>query len=290
MTDEGLFERLATAILREADPLCRSLGHPGVNAAGKTVKSPLDGICFIQGAVPPHMVAVHHTITKRDDLEKKWLNDPSKVMPRKGPRPSAPAGDLLKTAEIVAGERTRAPDLRATLVLTTNEEPGVELIRAVMAAGGGRGLEIDLWGRSRLSHFLDNRPTGQWIRRSFLGIDQEQLSAELLYELTKKSLEEFRLLDNPSAWVPRTLDVALSTSLRRDVTFLVAGSGMGKSVACYRMLETHVDHGGVGLILSHEVVASALTLALPSHSEPSDCGYRGSFMAEPAGLAYMKEE
>jgi hypothetical protein len=44
MSDEGLFERLATAVLREADPRYSALVHPGVNADGKTVKSPLDGI------------------------------------------------------------------------------------------------------------------------------------------------------------------------------------------------------------------------------------------------------
>ncbi|HEX9867197.1 MAG TPA: hypothetical protein VGC99_01160, partial [Candidatus Tectomicrobia bacterium] len=75
ITDEGLFERLAMAILREANPTYRSLVHPGMNV-GKTVKSPLDGICFVQGADPPHMIAVHHTITARSDLEKKWLHDP----------------------------------------------------------------------------------------------------------------------------------------------------------------------------------------------------------------------
>ena len=71
ITDEGLFERLAMAILREANPTYLPLVHPGVNVAGKTVKSPLDGICFVQGADPPHIIAVHHTITARDDLEKK---------------------------------------------------------------------------------------------------------------------------------------------------------------------------------------------------------------------------
>ncbi|MGX9728806.1 MAG: hypothetical protein ACTFAK_16280 [Candidatus Electronema sp. VV] len=70
ITDAGLFERLATAILREAKSEYRSLAHPGVNADGKTVKSRLDGICFVQGADPPHMIAVQHTIADRDGLEK----------------------------------------------------------------------------------------------------------------------------------------------------------------------------------------------------------------------------
>jgi hypothetical protein len=260
ITDEGLFERLAMAVLREANPTYRSLVHPGVNVAGKTVKSPLDGICFVQGADPPHMIAVHHTITARADLEKKWLHDPSKVKPRKGSRPTAPAGDLIKTAELVAEERTRTPNLRATLVLTTNEEPSEALVRAVEAAGRDRGLEIDLWSGSRLSHLLDNQPTGQWLRRSFLAIEQEQLSIELLHELSKKSLANYCPLDNPTAWIPRTLDATLTTSLRRGVTFLVAGSGLGKSVACYRKLAAHVGDGGFGIVLPHEAVASAVTL------------------------------
>ena len=160
ITDAGLFERLATAILRDANPIYRSLVHPGVNKEGKTVKSPLDGICFVQAAEPPHMIAVHHTITSHDSLEKKWLHDPSKVKPRRGSRPLAPAGDLIKTAELAAKERIRTPNLRVTLVLTTNEEPGEALVRSVEAAGRERELEIDLWSRSRLSHFLDS-PAGQ---------------------------------------------------------------------------------------------------------------------------------
>ncbi len=260
ITDAGLFERLATAILREANPTYRSLIHTGVNIEGKTVKSPLDGICFVQGADPPHMIAVHHTSTSRDDLEKKWLHDPSKVRSREGQRPTAPAGDLIKTAELVTEERTRTPNLQATLVLTTNQEPSEALVRDVEAAGRDRGLKIDLWSRSILSHFLDNQPTGQWIRHLFLHIDQELLSIELLHELSKKSLDIHLPLDNKKAWIPRQLDATLKTSLRRDVTFLLAGSGQGKSVACYRKLAKHVEDGCFGIFLPHKVVDSVMTI------------------------------
>lgn len=260
ITDAGLFERLATAILREDNPTYHSLAHPGVNVAGKTVKSPVDGICFVQSSDPPHMIAVHHTIAARDELMKKWLYDPSKAKPRKGSRPIASPGDLIKTADLVVKDRTRTPNLRVTLVLTTNKEPGEALIRAVEAAGRDRGLEIDLWPCSRLAHFLDTKPTGQWFRRKFLNIEQEQLSAELLHEISKKSLEIHSLPDNPTAWVRRELDVTLTTKLRHDVTFLVARSGLGKSVACYRKLAAHVAGGGFGIIVPHEAVASAVTL------------------------------
>jgi hypothetical protein len=156
MTDEAAFERLATAILREARPEYASLLHPGVNPEDKTVKSPVDGIGFVLGAKPSHMIAAHHTTCTRDGLRKKWLHNPNSVARRKGGRPTAPAGDLIKTAEIVNAERTRDATLRATLILTTNQEPPDDLVRDTQAEGKARGLDIDIWSVSRLAHELDN--------------------------------------------------------------------------------------------------------------------------------------
>jgi hypothetical protein len=260
ITDEGLFERLAAAVLRAATPMYRALVHPGINAAGKTVKSPLDGICFVPGSTPPHLVAVHHTTTARDGLEKKWLHDPSKVKHRNGTRTSDLPGDVRKTAQVVIAERERTLDLVATLVLTTNQEPDEELVRDVEHTARSLGLSVDLWARSRIAHFLDNDPSGQWLRSSYLGIEQQQLSPELLHCLSKRNLEIHRPHDDPSTWVPRQLDTALAGTRRSDVSFLVASSGMGKSVACYRMLSAHVHAGGFGLVLPHDAVASALTV------------------------------
>ena len=260
ITDPGLFERLATAVLRRADILYRALAHTGVNAEGKPVKAPVDGICFELRADPPHMILVHHTITARDALREKWLHDPATVKPRKGAASASPPGDLVKTAALVADERRRRPFLRATLALTTNAEPSVDLIREVVQAGGEHGIEGDLWTRSRLCDFLDNEPDGQWIRRSLLGIEQQRLSVELFRELSATSLRIHAPPDNPEAWIPRTLDRALAASDRRGVTFFVGGSGVGKSVACYRWLRQHVNAGGLGLVVAHDVVAAATTL------------------------------
>jgi hypothetical protein len=96
MTDDAEFERLAMAVLREANPEYASLLHTGVNSAGKTVKSPVDGISFVIGAQPPHMLAAHHTTCARKYLEGKWLHDPATVKPHKGGKPTAPPGDVLK--------------------------------------------------------------------------------------------------------------------------------------------------------------------------------------------------
>lgn len=261
MTDEAAFEALATAILREAKPEYEALLHPGINSAGKTVKSPVDEIAFVIGEKPSHMLAAHHTTCERDDLRNKWLLDPATVKARKGKRSPTQPGDFVKTAKIVDAERERHAALRATLILTTNREPPEDLVRDAQAAGQLRGIEIDVWSVSRLAHFLDNTPEGQWLRQKHLGIHQEKLSRELLATLSKESLRIHRPDDNPEAWISTALDGAIAAGVRnQDVLFVVAESGIGKSVACYKRFEQHVSAGGMGLFLPHQVINSALTI------------------------------
>ncbi|CAE6732681.1 hypothetical protein [Paraburkholderia nemoris] len=261
MTDEGLFESLATTVLRYSDDRRSSLSHPGVNADGKTVKSPVDGIAFVPGAVPPQMIAVHHTICAAKGLEKKWLHDPAKVKSRgRGKPPTAPAGDVMKTIEIINEEKERTPSLQATLILTTNQEPGENLVRDVHAAGASAGIAIDIWSRSRLADFLDNEPRGQWLRRQFLGTDQVLLSEEMLSELSRKSLEVCCPPDEPEAWVERALDVAIEEAREEQVVFVIAESGSGKTVACYKRLLANSLAGGFSLIVTDEAIESSLSL------------------------------
>lgn len=260
MTDEADFERLATAILREAAPEYASLLHPGVNPTGKTVKSPVDGISFILGAEPPHMVMAHHTTAARGDLQKKWLHDPATVKTRQGTQPTQPAGDILKTAELLDEERARVPLMRSTLALTTNQEPSQELVREAHAYGAARRLQVDIWSVSRLAHFLDNDPSGQWLRHQHLGIEQQRLSRELLAKLSRDSLELQRPKSEPKIWVSRELDRVIAEAEHRDVLFVIAESGLGKSVACFKKLEQHFASGGFGLILPHQTIDSSLSV------------------------------
>ena len=117
-----------------------------------------------------------------------------------------------------------------------------------------------IWSRSRLAHVLDNTPAGQWVRWKLLGVTQELLSSELLAELSKTSLDAFRpSMDDPRAWVPRQLDQVLRLT-RLPINFIVSETGLGKTVACYRTVLEHVDQGGYGLILPHELVAQTSTL------------------------------
>ncbi len=257
--DEGLFERIATAVLRKAKPaLYGNLVHTGMNANNKTVKSPLDGISFVPGANPPHMICAHHTTDK--NLDKKWLHDPKTVKPKKGKKPTAPPGDLIKTIQIAEEERKRTPDLQITLALTTNIEPNDELIRNVTAEGRKHGVEVDIWSNSLIANFLDNDPHGQWIRCKLLKIDQELLSKKLLHELSRLSIDtHYHWIKNEEI-INRELDNRISDKSSQPIVFVIGESGFGKSTTCYKQLENHIKAGGCGVVLNHEVLATCLTL------------------------------
>lgn len=261
ITDEGLFEKLATAVLRAAEPDYSAIIHTGVNADGKTIKSPMDGILYQTNINPPRLFIIHHTITAVGSLRSKWLHDPTTVKPRGGRKPAAPPGDVLKAIAIVADARQKTANLRATIVLTTNQEPDAETAQAVSHAVLSVDIDIDIWHRSRFADFLDNTPKGQWLRREYLGIDAQRLSRDLLLKLSTTSTSLYQPRDTPEAWVARDLDGAVAAATaKRQAIFLVAPSGLGKSIAGYRWLTDHVTGGGAGLVLSHDDIAGAVTL------------------------------
>ena len=83
---------------------------------------------------------------------------------------------------------------------------------------------------------------------TFLRIEQEHLSDELLHELSQRSLQiQSRYFPEDSElWVARQLDRTLKEAVGRDVVFVVAESGLGKSIACHKRLTAHVETGGFG--------------------------------------------
>jgi hypothetical protein len=267
ITDQGLFERLATAVLRQAEPsLYGNLSHPGMTPTGKTRRSPVDGIAFVLGAHPPHMVVAHHASGKNENLRKKWLNDPARVKKR-GLKATAPAGDIIKTISIANEERKRTANLIVTLALTTNQEPTEDLIRDAQAHGKSHEITIDPWSGSRIAHHLDNTPEGQWLRYQYLGISQQQLSAPLLAHISRQSLLAFPLMESADAFVERQLDRVLSKQSPRPLALVIGESGFGKTIACYKQLKNHIDAGGYGLVMSHNTVAAYTTLNQALDSE-----------------------
>lgn len=259
MTDEGLFESLATDVLRHVIPAYGNLAHVGVNAAGKTRKAPVDALGFEPGASPPHLIVVHHTISAAGGLKQKWLRNPTEVKKRKPENPDTPPGDVIKSIQVIEKERQRRPDLRATLVLTTNNEPDDAVVLDVHALCAAHRIDVDLWARARITSVLDTTGTGQWIRKKYLGTPQQRLSAERLAELSVASLEMARPVDGPEAWTHRHLDVELA-AIRRPVTFLTSRSGSGKTVACYRLACDHLALGRFALVLPAEAISEAATI------------------------------
>ena len=257
ITDEGLFERIVTAVLRLI-PEYEGIAHTGINADGKTRRSPVDGLRFT-GENGDRLILAHHTTTAADRLERKWLFDPCTAKPRRGSKNTTPAGDVIKAIEIVAAERTHAPELASTLVLTTNREPDEALVRKAVAAGRAAALTIDVWTRSRIAARLDTDPRGQFIRRKLLGIEAELISRPLLETLSDASLATFDAGDNPDVRVARSLDDSLLRELR-PVTFLVAPSGSGKTVASHKALAVHRAAGGLALVVPHAAIEGALNL------------------------------
>lgn len=261
ITDNGFFERLATAVLRVAAPtLYSTLSQPGVNPDGDTVKSPVDAITFVPGADPPHMILVQHTRSGRSraKLRHKWLFDP--VLRDKGKTTVAESGDAIKALAVVIEERKRTPDLRVTLALTTTQEPTDDLRRDIEAFGKAHGIQIDIWAGSCIANFLDVDPDGEWLRDSFFQIAQRRLSRDLLRKLSKASVDGFPLFDDPDCFISRRLDIELARQTTNPVTFLIGEPGLGKTIACYRLLRAHIEAGGYGLVLDASDLAESRTL------------------------------
>ena len=141
-------------MLRSAKPeLYGNLTQPGVNAEGKTVKSPVDAISFVAGADPRHMVTAQHTIGLQDDLGKKWLHDPSTVTSRKGTKPVAPAGDVVKTAVIANDERSKR-DLRGLYRSRWQVELDLRSIKTVMQMEPLRCMSPQVVEKEIAAHLL----------------------------------------------------------------------------------------------------------------------------------------
>jgi len=278
ITDTGLFERLATAVLRESNPLYESLIHTGTNTSGQTVKSPIDGITFVSGANPPHMICVHHTTGDRDKLERKLLQDSSKIKSKSNNK--YPDGDILKTIKLHEEEKLKQPTLKTTLILTVTSEPSQELIRKSEKIAIDAEIQIDFWSASRIAHFLDTNPNGQYIRKQYLHITQERVSSKLLLELSKKSIDNFTIY-NQDSWIERDLDKQLKVLEKSGLTVVSGESGNGKTIACYKYLTQHIQNGNYGFILTDEILAQSQTpeeairkTLLNLHpSLTDDCGY-----------------
>lgn len=258
----GGFEQLASAVLRCAEPEYRRLIHTGINLAGQTVKSPLDGICSLLASHSPHFVIFHYTTTKRSGLKTKWLHKQTK----RGKGSKTPDGDIVKAIRWTREQRQMEPSTRVRLVLACSEGPSPELIAEAAQTCFRHDIELDVWESSRFENFLENNADGQWLRKKYLGISQERLSIELLRELSIQSCfhyGRYEHLQDPDAWIARDLDERLHHQVWERgaaITLLVAGSGQGKTTASYKFLKRHADSGGIGLWIEPRFLGETATL------------------------------
>ena len=107
--------------------------------------------------------------------------------------------------------------------------------------------------------FEADLPSELYAYRPGRNTDQVQLSEEMLSELSQKSLEIYAPGDRPEAWVERSLDLAIEEA-DEGIVFIIANSGSGKSVSCYKQLLANAAAGGFSLILTDQVIASSLSL------------------------------
>lgn len=257
MTNRGEFEILANAVLSKANsddyaPLIAL----GINAQGETIPAPTDGFCKVPDSDPPRFVWFQHTTRDRSKLREKWLSESEKE-----------PGDLIKAAQRATQMKTKLPDAKFTVVLSTNQRLPDRLPEEAEVKAHRLGVGIDIWEQSRYMRFLDTEPVGHYLRRHYLDIDAEMLSADLLAELGRKSLaeyarEEFQFL-SPDLWVSRQLDAQLTRSVEDPtctLVLLLGEAGFGKSAAAYRFVDKHMAVGGYGLRVPESIAQDSLNL------------------------------
>jgi hypothetical protein len=270
ITDASLFERIAAAVLREAEPKSYgAISETGTNASGKTVRSPVDGIAFVTTQSCRTMVLVAHASGALEKLDGKWFKESpdtstnrSLAKERKRPRAEnkIDKGDLVKAREIIERERVINPDLAVTIALTTNREPSIDLRSKVEQFAVKHNVAIDVWAGSRIASVLDQSPNGQWIRKTLLGIEADRVSLLLLHALGKRSVRDLPSYRADTQTIDREFDDILGNASGSGLLFVVGESGCGKSVACQKLLARHVDSDGLAVVLRDQQVLDAVAV------------------------------
>jgi hypothetical protein len=258
ITDAAFFERIATSVLRSANPaVYANISHQGVNADGKTVKAPLDNLGWIYANGESTLVAAAHTTASRQTLNNKWLHDPATVTPRKNAKkPTQPAGDLVKAISELEKLRQANPSLKATLALTCNQEEPIDVRVKAETLAASADIHLDIWSVSRIAQYLDTNADGQAIRHLYLGTPTNLLSKAELIRAGQLSLSTWRNPTDSASMITRTKQLGTTTGH----VFLSGASGMGKTTLCFELLRDSFANGQAGLVLSAETLRDALSI------------------------------
>lgn len=254
ITDAGLFEKIATSVLRYAEPeIYGSVSHQGVNPQGKTVKAPLDNVGWCHTELDETIVCIAHTTTSKSDLEQKWLRDLDTVKPRKqGANPTGTDGDLVKAIKEINEIRKINPSIKARLALAINCEESQELRTQVQILASNNDIELDIWSVSRLAGFLDTHPDGQIVRRNHLGVAPIRLSKQLLLEIGEKSLSNLKF--DADLFIERDFKPVYQNTL------VVGVSGTGKTTQSISILKKYLKLQKPVLVLPDSTVNQAVSI------------------------------
>lgn len=269
MTDPGKFELLALRVLRELFDECKSLVHLGTNAEGKTVPSPIDAFCLVPGSRPHRYVMNASTISKREELKRKWLFNPASHRGTAGLGEGAKQdeGDLIKAGKEAAEIRKCDPDAHFVLYLCTNRIPARTLMTEIHTRADALGIEVRFLEQTQVRDFLDSKPEGQWLRQEHLGTKADLVSRSLLQELSRHSLATY--LKEMLFMAPESIIETRAQQIAHDnihestchLHLLVGSSGVGKSLIGYDLLRRQVERGGLGLWIPGRILDGALTLS-----------------------------
>jgi hypothetical protein len=250
ITDSAKFEAIGSAYLRYTYPHLKELIDLGTNAAGRTKKSKLDGLCKYQ---KNRYAAVDYT-TNNSNLERKWLNEGKGEI-----------GDLPKALQKISDIRSKNPAVHFQIYLVTNQEVSPALAEKVLTFPLPDSTEVIIIENSILHHFLDFDPNGQFVRFQYLQIEATRLSLPLLDKIIGRNLGRYRSYssaNSPIADIKTQID--LISTLQQwpsKVIFLVGESGLGKSTLLYRLMTEEREKGNLVFHLYAEAVKNSFSIS-----------------------------
>ncbi|RYG23145.1 MAG: hypothetical protein EOO01_44530, partial [Chitinophagaceae bacterium] len=251
--DGAAFERLCGEVLRKMVPELANLLPSGINSDGRTIKSFSDGFCFAEG----NQYATVHVTTNNSNLRKKWLYD--------GNSKTTPKGDLIKGIKEAGRMVTVHPNYLFSIYLVSNRRVDDTLHHEVHQKVQDHFIRVRIIEQRDLISFLDYDPEGQYLRKHFLGIEAERISASLLHDIVENNLRRYRediFLDASHLAITSNRQKVESQLLESSnrVNLLTAESGFGKSTLCYALLQHYREEGNVVLRIKPSVVEKAVSL------------------------------
>ena len=252
--DGTAFEQFCGPVLRKMEPELAGFLPSGINEAGKTIQSLMDGFCFISST---HMATVHITTTKEKDLATKWLYD--------GDAPTMTKGDLVKAIKQARDIHNDSTHFQLTIYLVYNGRVPDNLHLKARQLITDPFIDLKIIEQRHFIPFLDMEREGQYLRYKLLGITADRISASLLNDIVSDNLlryasEYYLEQENiTSTSLIEKVEQEISAS-DKSVHLLTGDSGFGKSSICLMLLQKTVDRGCAGIRISPAVVERAISL------------------------------